>query len=131
MSLRRVARFALSRLRRQLPAQPDPGETGPVYRTVTDNDAVGCRLCRALRELLTFVWASDPARFERLMDDGGCYPALPGPAFIRIETGESFSLFRMRPTPVDDPHISTAPALWFRNEDMVVDGSNLLPAHVG
>jgi hypothetical protein len=118
----RIAR-AFRRLRRVVPAQPAPTELGPIYRTVADRDVVGCRVCLALRELLTFAWSTDTARFNRLMDGGGCYPAAPGLAFSRIEHGEDFSLFRMILSPADK-RMGEMPALWFRNGDMVVEGSN-------
>ena len=123
MSGGRVARVALRRLRRHVPAPPDPAETGPVYKTVTDNDAIGCRLCLALRELLTFAWATDNARFNRLMDDGGCYYTAPGLAHVRIDSGEDFSMFKLLLPPNSLWPGGSIP-LWFRNSDMVVEGSN-------
>jgi hypothetical protein len=119
----RMARFALRRLRRHVPEQPDPAETGPVYRTVTDNDVVGCRLCVALRELLTFAWATDTARFNRLMDDGGCYYTAPGLTHIRIDPGEDFSMFKLI-VQANNSGLAGSIPLWFRNSDMVVEGSN-------
>jgi hypothetical protein len=76
----------------------------------------------ALRELLTFAWSTDPARFNQLMDTG-CYPAAAGLRFTRIEHGEEFSLFRMVLSPADE-RMGGMPALWFSNADMVVEGSN-------
>jgi hypothetical protein len=75
-----------------------------------------------LRELLTFQWSSDRPRFNDLMTAGGCYPALPSVEFARLEHGEDFSLFRMITAPLD--RYGEAPALWFRNEAMVIEGSN-------
>jgi hypothetical protein len=95
---------------------------GQHYSPAMDVDVIGCRVCVALRELLSFAWSSDPARMNRLMDEGGCYPAAPGVAFTRLEYGDDVSLFRMILSPPADP--SLMPALWFRDGDMVVDGSN-------
>jgi hypothetical protein len=118
----RIAR-AFRRLRRAVPAQPAPTELGPVYRTAADVDVVGCRVCLALRELLTFAWSTDPARFNRLMDDGGCYPAAAGLRFTRTEHGDEYSLFRMVLSPADG-RMGGMPALWFRNADLVMEGAN-------
>jgi hypothetical protein len=115
----RIAR-AYHRLRR---TQPAPTELGPIYRTTSDRDVVGCRVCLAIRELLTFAWSTDPARFNKLMDDGGCYPAAEGLRFTRIEHGEDFSLFRMVLAAADQ-RLGGMPALWFANGDMVIEGSN-------
>jgi hypothetical protein len=99
--------------------------TGPVFSPVQGVDVVGCRFCAALRELVSFPWSSDPVRLNRVMDDGGCYPAAPGVAFARIEYGDGVSLFRMVLPP--EAGLGSMPPLWFRNADMTVDGSNELP----
>jgi hypothetical protein len=77
---------------------------------------VGCRLCLALRELLTFSWSTDPARFNKLMDNGGCYPAAGGIGFVQLD-------HRMA-DPATGQEMAGLPALWFRNGDMRVEGSN-------
>jgi hypothetical protein len=122
MSAARLARAAFRRLRRHAPPPLEQVEVGPTYRPTSDRDVVGCRVCLALRELLTFAWSTDPARFNRLMDTG-CYPAVAGLRFTRIEHGEEFSLFRMALSPADR-RMGEMPALWFRSTDMVVEGSN-------
>jgi hypothetical protein len=119
----RLAKAAFRRLRRHAPPPLGQVEVGPIYRTVSGRDVVGCRVCLALRELLTFTWSTDPARFNKLMDDGGCYPSAAGMAHTRIEHGEEFSLFRMVLSPVDE-RMGEMPALWFSNGDMVVEGTN-------
>jgi hypothetical protein len=45
MSVRQMARIFSRRLRPDVTAQPDQEPTGPVYRAVTENDVIGCRLC--------------------------------------------------------------------------------------
>jgi hypothetical protein len=65
---------------------------------------------------------TDPARFNKLMDTG-CYPAVAGLRFTRIEHGEEFSLFRMVLSPADK-RMGEMPALWYGNSDMRVDGAN-------
>lgn len=114
----------LRRLRRSAPVAPSPVAAGPIYRTASGRDVIGCRLCLALRELLTFNWSSDPRRMNQLMDDGGCYPTLPGLAYERIEAGEEFSMFRRVLDRPGSPGLLEPPGLWFRNADMVVEGSN-------
>jgi hypothetical protein len=120
----------MSRLRSVLrrfrqPAPPTPVEaSGPIYSPAPDVDVIGCRVCLALRELFTFAWSTDPARMNRLMDEGGCYPAAPGIAFTRLDQADDVALFRMV-LPAGDP--ASMPALWFRSGDMVVAGSNAAP----
>jgi hypothetical protein len=65
---------------------------------------------------------TDPARFNKLMDTG-CYPAVAGLRFTRIEHGEEISLFRMVLSPADK-RMGEMPALWYGNSDMRVDGAN-------
>ncbi len=59
-------RTALRRFRRSEP--PVPAEAAdPIYRVAgVDRDVIGCRVCAALRELLTFDWSTDPDRMNRL-----------------------------------------------------------------
>jgi hypothetical protein len=78
---------------------------------------------RPVQELFRFDLSSDPGRLNRLMDEGGYYPASPDVAFARIEVGEDFSLFRIIFASAD-LWPGEMPALWFRNRDMVVEGSN-------
>jgi hypothetical protein len=118
----RRAKAAFRRLRRHAAPPLEQVEAGPIYRTVSDHDVIGCRVCLALRELLTFTWSTDTARFNRLMDTG-CYPAVAGLRFTRIEHGDEFSLFRMVLSPADE-RLGGVPALWFSNGEMVVEGSN-------
>lgn len=119
----RRAKAAFRRLRRRTPLPLEQVEAGPIYRTTSDRDVVGCRVCLALRELLTFAWSTDSARFNKLMDDGGCYPSAAGMAHTRIEHGEDFSLFRMALSPADE-RMGEMPALWFSNADMGMEGAN-------
>ncbi len=117
---------ALRRLRRPTPPVPVDA-AAPVYRVaVTELDAIGCRLCAALRELLTFDWSTDPARMNRLMDEGSCFPAAPGIAFTRLDQADDVALFRMRLPPAVDP--GAMPALWFRTSDLMIEGSNAAAA---
>ncbi len=95
----------------------------PVYRVVAGKrDVIGCRVCAVLRELLTFDWSIDPARMNRLMDEGDCYPAAPGIAFTRLDQADDVALFRMTLPPPADP--GSPAALWFRSGDMIIDGAN-------
>jgi hypothetical protein len=57
------------------------------------------------------------------MDEGYCWPVVPGISFDRLEHGEEFSLFRMRLTPAQR-RLGEPPALWHRNADMRIEGSN-------
>jgi hypothetical protein len=62
MIITRLAKAAFRRLRRHAPPPSEQAEAGPIYRTaVSDHDVIGCRVCLALRELLTFAWSTDPA----------------------------------------------------------------------
>jgi len=81
----------------------------------------GCRVCNDLRELLTFEWAADRARFSRLF--AGCFLTIPGLPHVRVERGDEFSLFRMI-NPPNDPGPEGMPALWFRNADMAAVDSD-------
>lgn len=118
-------RRALRRLHREQPkAAPEPS-AGPTWQ-VMPGGVGGCRFCKALRELLSFEGMSDFPRYQRLFREGGCFIALPGPHHTRIEAGDDFSLFKMT-DPVNDPGPDGVPVVWFRNEDMAIDGSNRRP----
>ena len=116
MGARAVARALLRRLRKAPPVRPDPAAGEPTWQAVDrpGHDVFGCRLCNDLRELLTFDWAADRARFSRLF--AGCFLTLPGLPHVRIEAGDEFSMFQLA-NPVNGP--DSAVPLWYRNSDMV------------
>jgi hypothetical protein len=110
------------------PLPPDPSVAdGPLFEAISGG-AMGCLFCAALREMFTFDWATDRARFDRLWRDGFCAATIPGgPKHARLETDGDFSSFRLV-NPVNGP--DPVPALWFRDSDMVMIGSNSGAANV-
>jgi hypothetical protein len=91
--------------------------------TVLGRAAYGCIFCQALRELLTFDNDQDRVRRDTVWREGGCYFTANGMPYDRVEAGEDFSLFHLIDAKTGRPDADVTP-MWFRNGDMVVEGSN-------